>query len=172
MKADFLFKVAAAAIIAGALSIGAAQADKPSWAGHGHGNGNSHEVSDEGNGKGDDQGENEEHHHGKHHHDEVKLVEHDRVVIREYIGHHRDKWCPPGLAKKHNGCMPPGQLKYKVGETIPTTVHYTLVPRTVVRTWAPLPPDEIYVRTGGDVYVMDKTSRTILDAVTLMNDLH
>jgi len=20
-------------------------------------------------------------------------------------------WCPPGLAKKHNGCMPPGQAK-------------------------------------------------------------
>jgi hypothetical protein len=21
-------------------------------------------------------------------------------------------WCPPGLAKKHNGCMPPGHARY------------------------------------------------------------
>ena len=25
--------------------------------------------------------------------------------------HHGGKWCPPGLAKKQNGCMPPGQAK-------------------------------------------------------------
>ena len=29
--------------------------------------------------------------------------------------------CPPGLAKKHNGCMPPGQAKklYRVGQRFP-----------------------------------------------------
>ena len=30
--------------------------------------------------------------------------------------------CPPGLAKKHNGCMPPGQAKklYRIGQRFPT----------------------------------------------------
>ena len=29
--------------------------------------------------------------------------------------------CPPGLAKKHNGCMPPGQARklYRVGQRFP-----------------------------------------------------
>ena len=29
--------------------------------------------------------------------------------------------CPPGLAKKHNGCMPPGQAKklYNIGQRFP-----------------------------------------------------
>src|SRR4029453_3298808 len=29
--------------------------------------------------------------------------------------------CPPGLAKKHNGCMPPGQAKklYRIGQRFP-----------------------------------------------------
>jgi hypothetical protein len=49
----------------------------------------------------------------------VNLVigDHDR----SYYRHHREdrnygyrderRGCPPGLAKKHNGCMPPGQAK-------------------------------------------------------------
>src|SRR5262249_37678595 len=30
--------------------------------------------------------------------------------------------CPPGLAKKHNGCLPPGQAKklYNVGQRYPS----------------------------------------------------
>jgi hypothetical protein len=28
--------------------------------------------------------------------------------------------CPPGLAKKHNGCMPPGQAKkWQIGHQLP-----------------------------------------------------
>lgn len=174
MKAKFLFTAAAAAIIAGALSASAPSlADKPSWAGHGHGKSEAVAADRNDDDRDDDhnQGRHEEEHHHRHHHGDVVLVDHDRVVIREYIGRHHERWCPPGLAKKHNGCMPPGQLKYKVGETIPGSVRYVVLPRTVVRTLTPLPPEEIYVRTGGDVYVMDKTSRTILDAVTLLNDL-
>jgi len=29
----------------------------------------------------------------------------------DYAYGHYDEGCPPGLAKKHNGCMPPGQAK-------------------------------------------------------------
>ena len=34
--------------------------------------------------------------------------------------------CPPGLAKKHNGCLPPGQAKklYNVGQHFPTSYGY------------------------------------------------
>ena len=34
--------------------------------------------------------------------------------------------CPPGLAKKHNGCMPPGQAKklYRIGQRFPRNYGY------------------------------------------------
>ena len=43
-----------------------------------------------------------------------------RVIVREYYaGRFRGGRCPPGLAKKHNGCMPPGQAKkWQLGLTL------------------------------------------------------
>jgi hypothetical protein len=34
--------------------------------------------------------------------------------------------CPPGLAKKNNGCLPPGQAKklYNIGQRYPTSYGY------------------------------------------------
>ncbi|TAL39980.1 MAG: hypothetical protein EPN97_01480 [Alphaproteobacteria bacterium] len=168
MTTNAILKGAFAAFIAGALAV-----SSPAFAkgGNGHGNsgghGNPHAASS-------DQEEDEDgdskggHSKAK----KITLREHDRIVIREYIGDHHRKWCPPGLAKKHNGCMPPGQLKYRVGGRLPTEVRYETLPRSILRSLTPLPPDEIYIRTGRDVYVMDKTTRIILDAVTLMNDLN
>jgi hypothetical protein len=34
------------------------------------------------------------------------------MIVREYyVEQFRSSRCPTGLAKKHNGCMPPGQAK-------------------------------------------------------------
>lgn len=167
-----LLGVATAALIGLAVAQASpAFADPPSWAGHGHGHDQdeSYDRNDHDAYEHHDMDEHHEHHH--HHHDKIVIEAHQRDVIREYISHHRDHWCPPGLAKKHDHCVPPGHLRYNVGEVLPGTVRYEVVPATVVRTFAPLPRQDMYVRVGGDIYVMDKTDRTILDAVTLMNDL-
>ena len=39
--------------------------------------------------------------------------------------------CPPGLAKKNNGCMPPGQAKarWRVGQRLPTAYQNYYVPQ-------------------------------------------
>ena len=57
-----------------------------------------------------------------------------RVVIREYYGkQHKAGRCPPGLAKKNNGCMPPGQArKWTVGQPLPRDVVFYPVPESVV----------------------------------------
>ncbi len=31
------------------------------------------------------------------------------IVRRQYVAHYGRGHCPPGLAKKDNGCLPPGQ---------------------------------------------------------------
>ena len=76
-------------ILAGAATLavsGAAMADP----GHGRGHGNG------------DQDRNWNDRHGKH----------DRDWNDRYGDHGRyASNCPPGLAKKHNGCMPPGQAR-------------------------------------------------------------
>ena len=54
---------------------------------------------------------------------------------------------------------------------LPPTVQYAVLPPEIVTTLSPLPPGYVYVRTGADVYVMNRTDRTIMDAVALMSDL-
>src|ERR1700741_2212434 len=46
----------------------------------------------------------------------VRFGSDDRAVISSYLGQHYRTNCPPGLAKKNNGCLPPGQAKkYGIG---------------------------------------------------------
>ena len=46
----------------------------------------------------------------------------DRATVQAYYGdrYAQAQRCPPGLAKKNNGCQPPGQAKkYTVGQPLP-----------------------------------------------------
>ena len=50
------------------------------------------------------------------------------------------KFCPPGLAAKNNGCLPPGIAKrYTIGEPLPEDVPYELI--TDLELYDLLPPD-------------------------------
>ena len=61
--------------------------------------------------------------------------------------------CPPGLAKKHNGCLPPGQAKkrYVVGQPLAPGVTYKPIPSELsVRIGKP-PEGYLYVTLDGDL---------------------
>ncbi len=72
------------------------------------------------------------------------------------------KHCPPGLAKKQNGCNPPGQVKhiYGIGDRID---------RDYIRIKRPsrygLDPNESYYRVGDYVYRVDRETREVLDLI-------
>src|SRR5882757_3263567 len=105
------------------LGIAPALAEKPEWAGEGKG---------QGKGKG----------RAKHFDDDR------RGHVRSYYEEEfRGGHCPPGLAKKHNGCMPPGQAKkWRVGQPLARdVVIYDVPPTLVVKIGAP-PPGYKYVR--------------------------
>jgi hypothetical protein len=95
----------------------------------------------------------------------------DRAIVYQY---YRTEYaagrCPPGLAKKGNGCLPPGQAKklWVVGQPLPPAVVYQPVPPAVVQQLAPVPPGYEYVRVDDDVLLMDMTNRMVADVV---NDL-
>ena len=65
--------------------------------------------------------------------------------------------CPPGLAKKHNGCQPPGQAKkghrVVVGEALPPGAVFT-VPTHVRRTLPPPPPGYRYAVVDNQVVLV------------------
>ena len=91
-----------------------------------------------------------------------------RSAVRRYYsdryGH--GKACPPGLAKKHNGCMPPGQArKLAVGQPVPAGVTLYPVPQPVVVQLPPPPYGYRYARVGNDIVLVRNNNQVIVDII-------
>jgi Ni/Co efflux regulator RcnB len=134
--------------------------------------------NDHGKGKGKHKHYEKHHKHEKHgkrsgHDDDVNINiiigSNDRVIIRDYYrkhGHH----CPPGLAKKRNGCMPPGQYKkYVRGEYLPDYVYWEPLPRDLLIHLHPAPHGHRYVMVDQNVLLISEASKKIIDAITLLS---
>jgi Ni/Co efflux regulator RcnB len=146
-------------LIAGILATGPVLADKPAWAGNG--NGNKHAQNDKRDEDRDHDRDRKSKNGGGHF-----SAEH-RNIAREYYGEQfRRGNCPPGLAKKHNGCMPPGQAKkWRVGRPLPhDVVYYDLPPTLVVQLGRP-PSGYRYVRVAGDILMIAVGTSMVVDAV-------
>jgi Ni/Co efflux regulator RcnB len=90
----------------------------------------------------------------------------DRRIVNEYYApEFRSGHCPPGLAKKGNGCMPPGQArKWQKGRPLPQGVAYYELPRDLVYRLPPPPPKHRYVRVASDVLLLSG-SGIVVDAM-------
>ena len=71
--------------------------------------------------------------------------------------------CPPGLAAKNNGCVPPGQAKKLVGAAVPSVLSNALLPN-MYRSWYPDTDDYYYRESGGYLYRIDR-DRDLVDAL-------
>ena len=80
----------------------------------------------------------------------------DRIVLGDYYGDIESRGhCPPGLAKKHNGCMPPGQAKkWQVGRPLPRDVRYYDLPSSLTVRLTPPPAGYKYVRVAKDILLI------------------
>jgi len=163
---------ALAIVIAGILAAGQATADKPSWAGGGKGEKSEkrqdREKSENREGRqrdGDARSQRDRdgpavrtggHFENRHH----------TLVHDYYDGEFRRGRCPPGLAKKHNGCMPPGQArKWTVGRPLPRDViFYNLEPRLVTH-FGPPPSGHRYVRVASDILMIAIGTGMVIDAI-------
>ena len=97
----------------------------------------------------------------------VVVSDRDRnTVYTYYRTEHREGRCPPGLAKKDNGCMPPGQAKkaWAVGRPLPMEVVYEPLPPVLIGQLSP-PAGYQYVRVASDVLMMALGTRMIAGAV-------
>jgi Ni/Co efflux regulator RcnB len=93
--------------------------------------------------------------------------EHRTYVRQYYVKQYGDgRRCPPGLAKKNNGCMPPGQArKWAVGQPIPAGVTIYSVPQPVIVHLPPAPYGYRYVRLGGDIVLIQVQGNLIVDII-------
>jgi hypothetical protein len=87
-----------------------------------------------------------------------------RVYFRESYG--RGK-CPPGLAKKNNGCFPPGQAKkrYAVGRALPQDVIVEAVPVELSVRIGPPPHGYRYGIVDGDIVKLAVGTALVVDAI-------
>lgn len=140
------------------LASGTALAEKPDWAG------------------GDKSGKQEQKNrqeHGDAPNDKgrmnvsIHFGEQQRTVVQDYFaGQFRAGRCPPGLAKKRNGCMPPGQAKkWAMGKPLPRDViFHDLPPRLVVQLGTP-PAGHRYVRVAADILLIAVGTAMVVDAI-------
>lgn len=141
------------------LTSGAALAEKPDWAGSDKSE--KHQQSRE-----------EQSPHGQKREAggtsvSVHFNDDQRTVLREYFeGQSRAGRCPPGLAKKNNGCLPPGQAKkWAVGQRLPRDViFYNLPSRVTVRLGTP-PAGHRYVRVAADILLIAIGTGMVVDAI-------
>ena len=154
-------KCALTLVIGGLLSAGPVMADKPEWAGKGKGKSEHSNRHDDGK---KSHGDNDHHSGPQRGHFEDR----HRAAAREYYTtqYHDGRNCPPGLKKKHNGCMPPGQAKkWAIGRPLPREVIYYEVPRPLVVQIGPPPQGYRYVRVAGDILMIAIGSGMVVDAI-------
>lgn len=76
------------------------------------------------------------------------------------------KRCPPGLAKKNNGCQPPGQVKqWEIGQRLPRNVIYHDIPSEIASQLGTAPEGYRYVRVASDILLITQSVGNVIDAI-------
>lgn len=83
--------------------------------------------------------------------------------------------CPPGLAAKLNGCLPPGQARkiFDLGQRIPRGYGFYTpfndIPLAYRNQIPPVYPDRDfdYIYRGNTIYVVDPATRLVSDIIAL-----
>ena len=104
---------------------------------------------------------------------DVVFTARDRDTVRRYYSDgYASRGCPPGLAKKNNGCLPPGQAKkYGRGDIIPDDVVLYPVDDELRVRLPRLPSGYIYRRVDGEVLVIAEAARKVIDIAVLLSTL-
>ena len=149
---------ALALLLAGLLATAGAMAEKPAWAGGGK------------PGKAQQQ-QQQQHQESPSQASPDRASGHFRddqrkAVNTYYSEQYRVGRCPPGLAKKNNGCMPPGQArKWAVGQPLPRGVVTYSLPSAVISQLGAPPAGQRYVRVASDILLIAIGTGLVVDAI-------
>lgn len=160
-------KCALALLVGAILAAGPVLAEKPAWAGAGKGGKEQRMDRREAHSKRDDDAKSERRAPGRKAAERGHFEERHREVVREYYGEQfRKGRCPPGLAKKNNGCLPPGHAKkWQVGHTLPRDVIFYDVPQSLVVKIGLPRPGYRYVRVATDILLIAAGTGMVIDSI-------
>ena len=119
---------------------------------------------DKGKGQGKEQGKG----HSPDTHVTVVFNDTQRGAARDYfVGAHGRGNCPPGLAKKNNGCLPPGQAKkrYAVGQRLPNGIVLAALPKELSARIGMAPSGYRYGLVDGDLVKLAAGTMLVVDAI-------
>jgi Ni/Co efflux regulator RcnB len=164
-----------------ALLIAAVFAAGPAFAGQGEGHGNKHgdkaekhaqKQAEKADKRAEKHAKKADKRARKQEREDVKMGgffdDRHREVTRTYYHEHygSGRNCPPGLAKKNNGCLPPGLAKkWAVGQPIPRGVTVFSVPQPVIVQLPPPPYGYRYARLGNDIVLVQSQNNLIVDII-------
>ena len=119
-----------------------------------------------GNGRGNDQGGSDVRVEAN---VNINFSSHQRNEVSVYLRDRRDNDrsnCPPGLAKKNNGCQPPGQAKrYQVGRPLPGDIVIGPVPDEISVIIGLPPVGYRYGMIDGDLVKLVVGTMMVVDAI-------
>lgn len=99
-------------------------------------------------------------------------IEHQNVTRQFYSNKFAAGDCPPGLAKKNNGCQPPGQAKkWRYGQPLTSDVPYYDVPVELLKKLGRAPDGHKYVRVATDILLIAIGTAIVVDAIEDLGDL-
>ena len=89
-----------------------------------------------------------------------------RHVQSYYSPRLRAGHCPPGLAKKGNGCLPPGQVRpWMLGQPLPRDLQRYPLPYELRRQLGRAPAGYEYVRIASDILLIAIGTGLVVDAI-------
>jgi hypothetical protein len=152
----------------GILITGPALAEKPSWAGSDKGakiKPQATQQRQDGKGKRDSGPSYDR--RGSGDQGQRFFTEEHRVYLQSYFADdYRRGHCPPGLARKNNGCMPPGQAKkWSLGRPLPREVIFHDLPPRVLVELGPPPSHHRFVRVAQDILLIAVGTGMVVDAI-------
>jgi Ni/Co efflux regulator RcnB len=152
-----------AILFAGILATGPALADKPEWAGSDK-SGKHEQKRDDHRGQEDGKDTRHDRREGDR---RSHFGDREREIGHSYFAEQfRKGRCPHGLAKKHNGCMPPGQArKWSKGRPLPRDVIFYELPHGVLVQLSPPPAGHRYVRVAADILLIAIGTGMVVDAI-------
>lgn len=98
----------------------------------------------------------------------VVFVDSQREAARSYFAKQHGRGnCPPGLAKKNNGCLPPGQAKkrYVIGQPLPRGIVIAEIPVELSIRIGPAPAGYRYGILDGDLVKLAVGTMLVVDAI-------
>ncbi len=171
MRKTFSFTIAGLMIAASVAVSSASFAEPPAGKGKPEAHGSKSEKMDKHANKGENKKSEKMDHADKSKIEKSKhaaIASEDMKLLRDFLKEDHAKNCPPGLAKKENGCLPPGiAKKYTVGKPLPSGVNMSNLPASLLNKLHPAAGHK-YGKIDNDIVLISEATKKVVDAVTLL----